>query len=103
MINVINVNAAPVAVGESYSTTAGTDLAISAPGVITNDTDIEGDSLTTVWVSGPTNGTLTLGANGQLLYGPDAGFLGLDSFFYQVTDGTLPSNTVEVEITVVAS
>ena len=101
-ISVGDVNEAPTAVGDGYSVNSGDTLSVSTPGVITNDTDVDGDSLTTILVTPPSNGTLTLLANGSLTYTPADGFFGTDSFFYQVSDGALLSNVVEVQVSVAA-
>jgi large repetitive protein len=99
-IIVHSVNDAPVAEGETYSTDESSSLQVVAPGVLSNDTDLEGTSLTAVLVSGPANGTLSLQANGSFVYTPHANFYGTDSFTYKATDGALASNTVTVTITV---
>ncbi len=101
-VDVIAVNDAPVTVAENYSTNAGAVLSVAASGVLANDSDIEFDPLTAVLTTGPANGTLTLNADGSLTYTPDAGFFGVDSFFYQASDGALLGNPVEVQITVIA-
>ena len=46
------VNDAPVATGDSYSTTEDTPLTVSAPGVLANDTDIDSSTLTAPLVTG---------------------------------------------------
>ena len=56
-----------------------------------NDSDVDGDALTAVLVSGPANGTLTLNADGSFTYTPDANFNGTDSFTYKANDGTADS------------
>ncbi|NOG48609.1 MAG: tandem-95 repeat protein [Chloroflexi bacterium] len=99
-LNVGAVNEAPVAVDDAYTTDEDTALNIAAPGVLTNDTDIDGDTLTAVLVVGPTNGTLTLATSGSFTYTPDAGFNGSDSFTYKANDGTADSNVATVTITV---
>jgi VCBS repeat-containing protein len=38
----IVVNGAPVAAGDSYSTSEDTPLSVAAPGVLANDSDVEG-------------------------------------------------------------
>ena len=101
-INVGDVNEAPTATGDDYSVTAGDTLSVATPGVIVNDNDVDGDSLTTILVTPPSNGTLTLLADGSLTYTPADGFFGSDSFFYQVSDGALLSNVVEVQVSVAA-
>jgi uncharacterized delta-60 repeat protein len=70
-------------------------------GVLDNDTDLEGDALTAVLVSGPANGTLSLGATGGFVYTPNPGFVGTDSFTYKANDGGLDSNVATATITVV--
>src|SRR5438093_8238476 len=71
-ITVNAVNDAPVAVGNSYSVNEDNTLSVSASGVLSNDSDIDGDSLTAVLVSGPAHGSLTLNLNGSLSYTPDS-------------------------------
>ena len=65
------VNDRPVAVGDSYTTAEDTPLTIAAPGVLGNDTDVEGDLLTASLVASPAHGTLTLNTNGSFTYTPD--------------------------------
>ena len=50
------VNDAPVAANDSYSTLEDQVLNVAAPGVLDNDTDIDGDALRAVLISGPING-----------------------------------------------
>src|SRR5262249_51634085 len=58
-ITVTPGNSRPVANTDSYSATEDTPLTISAPGVLANDTDADGDPLTATLVTGPAHGTLT--------------------------------------------
>ena len=102
-ITVKPVNDAPVAVDDEYSTTYETALTIAAPGVLVNDTDVEGSALTATLVAGPANGTVTLNADGSFTYAPVAGFSGTDSFTYTANDGELDSNVATVSIVVAAS
>src|SRR5206468_2081274 len=44
---------APVALNDSFATNEDTALTITAPGVLANDTDVDGNSLTAVVVTGP--------------------------------------------------
>ena len=81
-------NARPLGQNSSYVYTAGTPLTVAAPGVLSQDSDPDGDAIAAVLVSGPTNGTLTLNANGSFTYTPNAGFHGKDSFTYNAFDGT---------------
>ncbi len=94
------VNDAPVAANDSYTTDEDTALNVSAPGVLGNDNDVDGDSLTAVLVTNVAHGTLTLNANGSFIYTPDANYNGPDSFKYKANDGTVDSNVATVGITV---
>src|SRR5205814_1876208 len=95
-------NSAPVAANDSYSTNADTVLTITAPGVLGNDTDADGNPLTAVLVSGPlpAQGTLTLNANGSFTFTPAPNFNGPATFTYKANDGSLDSTTATVTITV---
>ena len=101
-ITVTAVNDAPVAVADSYATDEDTPLTVAAPGVLGNDTDVDGDPLTALVVTQPANGTLALNATGSFTYTPNANFNGSDSFTYKANDGTADSNVATVTITVSA-
>ncbi len=93
-------NHAPVATNDSYSTDEDTNLNVTAPGVLGNDTDADGDALHAALVAGPSHGTLNLSADGSFTYNPNSNFNGSDSFTYRANDGTSNSNTATVSITV---
>ena len=95
------VNLAPIAESDAYSTTEGITLTVAVPGVLTNDSDGDGDGLTAVLDTDVTSGTLTFNADGSFVYVPDAEFVGEDSFTYHANDGTDDSNIVTVTITIV--
>ncbi|MFC6199412.1 Ig-like domain-containing protein, partial [Ponticaulis profundi] len=102
-VTVTSVNDAPVGVADSYGVDEDGTLTVNATnGVLANDTDVEGDSLTAVLVSGTTNGSLSFNADGSFTYTPDANFNGTDSFTYRVNDGAEDGNTVTVTLNVVA-
>ena len=94
------VNDLPSAVNDEYSTDEDTALTIDAPGVLGNDTDVDGDPLASVLASGPQHGTLTLNADGSFTYTPEADFNGIDGFSYLANDGTGDSLVATVTITV---
>ncbi len=73
-------------------------LDVAAPGVLGNDTDPEGDPMTALLETGPTNGALTLNADGSFTYTPDPNFNGSDAFTYRATDGTTTSLVANVSI-----
>jgi len=89
---------APLANDDAYTTDEDTTLVVAALGVLTND--IDDDSLTAILDTGPSNGTLTLNADGSFTYTPALNFNGTDSFIYYANDGSLDSNFATVTITV---
>ncbi len=93
-------NQPPVANDDSYTTPQDTSLDIPAPGVLGNDTDPDGDTLTAVKKSDPQNGSLTLNSDGSFTYTPDTGFFGNDAFTYAASDGQVEGNTATVTIAV---
>jgi hypothetical protein len=102
-ITVQPVNDAPVAQSDTYSVQAGSSLVVNAPGVLSNDTDIDSGTLTALLVSPPAHGGLTLSGNGSLSYTPVVGYSGPDSFTYAATDGASSSSPASVAITVTAA
>ncbi|MBF4509981.1 MAG: S8 family serine peptidase, partial [Aeromicrobium sp.] len=94
-------NRAPVAVNDSYSTKHNTLLTVTAPGVLGNDTDADGDTLTMDLVSTP-SWAQTWGwtSGGGFTYRPTEGFSGTDTFTYRAYDGEEYSNVATVTITV---
>ena len=85
----------PVAVDDSATTAKGTPVTIN---VLANDT-LNGAVTPTV-VTHPTNGTAVENANGTVEYRPYTGFVGTDSFVYEICNGTgCSSATVIVKIT----
>ena len=101
-LTVSPVNDPPTAVANTYS--LGEDHTFSVPassGLLANDSDIDPSSvLTAVLVTGPAHGTLTLNPDGSFTYVPDANFNGVDTFTYQVSDGTATSTPVTVTLNV---
>jgi len=100
-ITVSVVNVAPVAVNDSYNTNQNTQLTVSAAnGVLKNDTDANGDTLTAALNANVAHGTLALNADGGFVYMPNTGYTGPDTFTYHASDGTASSNVATVTITV---
>ena len=94
---------APVAGADTYSVGEDGTLTRSAgTGVLANDSDFEGDTLTATIVNNASNGSVTLNSDGSFTYTPAANFNGTDSFTYRADDGTLQSTPATVAITVTA-
>ncbi|MCA1683913.1 MAG: tandem-95 repeat protein [Actinobacteria bacterium] len=94
------VNDAPVAGDDAYTTAAGTPLAVGTPGVLSNDIDVDADTLSANSPSDPPKGSVTLNADGSFTYTPDGGFNGTDTFTYAVGDGNGGLDTATVTVTV---
>jgi VCBS repeat-containing protein len=101
-LTIAAVNDAPVAVPDSYVTLQDTPLTVPAPGLLANDSDVEGSALTAATVTNPAHGTATVNANGSFTYTPAAGYVGPDSFTYRVNDGAANSAAVTVMLLVTA-
>jgi hypothetical protein len=103
-ITVNAVNDAPIAGDDIYTMTqnaaGNASLTIGVPGLLENDTDVEGQSLTAVKVTDPSNGVVTINPDGSFTYTPNPGFVGEDSFTYEAFDGLDSSVPATVTITV---
>ncbi|MHA2313537.1 MAG: Ig-like domain-containing protein, partial [Candidatus Thorarchaeota archaeon] len=100
-ITVNSVLDAPVAVNDKYTIDEDTVLHVDAAGgILSNDSDDDGDSLEALLEIGPVNGILVLNFDGSFTYTPDANFFGTDSFTYRASDGILQSDITTVTITV---
>jgi uncharacterized repeat protein (TIGR01451 family) len=85
----IYVNGPPTAANDSYVTNQDTPLTVAAPGVLSNDSDPDGDPLhvtPTGVLTTTQGGSVTLNANGSFTYTPFGGFHGVDHFSYQACD-----------------
>src|SRR5436189_235676 len=86
---------------DAYTTPEDTTLTVSAPGVLANDSDIDGDPLTAILVHSPAHGTRSLNSDGSFTYTPALNYNGPDSFTYKANDGLVDSPTnATVRITV---
>lgn len=93
-------NIPPVALDDEYSTDEDQALNVGTLGVLANDSDLDGDSLTATLVANVEHGVLDLHPDGSFGYIPDPDFFGTDSFTYKANDGAADSNEATVTITV---
>ncbi|MFA5837955.1 MAG: Ig-like domain-containing protein [Bellilinea sp.] len=115
-ITVTPVNDPPVGVADFYylnSTmyydTNGDDVKdtyqlianVDPPGVLQNDSDVDGDALSVTLKTGVAKGALALNPNGSFTYTPNQSLLqDSDSFVYTLSDGHGGSMDVTVNITI---
>ncbi len=93
----------PVARDRTYTMNEDGVLTRSAAlGVLSNDTDLDGDVITVLdmdpftpgvqLVTHPENGTLVIEIDGSFVYTPDPDYFGTDTFVYYAFDGRMRSN-----------
>ncbi|HAV64794.1 MAG TPA: hypothetical protein DCY13_20805, partial [Verrucomicrobiales bacterium] len=88
-------NTPPIALDDTdYLTFNGKALTVTAAqGVLANDSDPDGDSITSILVSDVSHGALQLNHDGSFTYTPSSDHSGLDSFTYRASDGRTNSTT----------
>jgi len=89
VIPITNNNDSPVANPDNYVTYEGVPV---LGNITSNDDDPDGDNiiLNTNPITGPSNGSVTIAANGNIVYTPNPGFLGVDMFPYRICDDGSP-------------
>ena len=93
------MNDPPVAVTDNANFTEDTTGAVVD--VQANDSDVDGDPLTTTVVTGPTSGGTATVVNGDSIsYTPPAGFNGQDTIIYSICDPSAACDTDTVFINV---
>ncbi len=100
-LTVTAVNDAPAAQDDAYATAEDNVLVVTGPGVLGNDSDVEGDPLTALLLRPPASGTILLAADGALTYTPDLNWNGVVTLTYLVSDGAL-TDVAAVTLTVSA-
>jgi len=94
-------NLPPIANDDDISTAQVTPVIIS---VLENDGDPEGDSIFILDVTNPSDGTIKDNEDGTITYTPNAGFTGIDSIGYTISDNTISeiagTDTATVTVTV---
>ncbi|WEK53686.1 MAG: Ig-like domain-containing protein [Candidatus Cohnella colombiensis] len=97
IINVINVNNAPVAQNSSIYMNKNVTYTETLSVI-----DLDGDTLTYSVVNAPTHGHLIVnGVVGNFTYTPDANYVGTDTFTFKAYDGQAYSNVATVTVQVV--
>ena len=91
-------NTPPVAVDDTATTPEETPIDID---VLANDSDDDEDPLTVALGSvAPTRGTVSVNQDGTILYTPNEGELGTDTFTYVANDGQADSGEATVTVTI---
>jgi sulfatase modifying factor 1 len=98
-ITVQNIpNNPPTAVDDNASTPESVTVTID---VMANDSDPDGDTISLVSLTAPTNGSAVI-VNGQVEYTPPTSYIGADSFTYTIEDSFAAQATATVYMDVVS-
>ena len=97
----ITVTTSPVPVAEDDSTATPFETAVAVP-VLVNDQDPNDNLLEILSVTDPVNGTVTFTPQGTVIYTPNSGFFGADTFTYRIatpnSNGCTDMATVTVTV-----
>ena len=89
----------PLARGDSYTATGNVRIQVPAPGVLTNDSDVDGTapaiSVTAETKLSAQGGNVSISADGSFSYNPPAGFEGSDTFTYTLNDNEVEGNNTD--------
>ncbi|MFW9805050.1 MAG: tandem-95 repeat protein, partial [Candidatus Thorarchaeota archaeon] len=97
---ILSVNQPPDAVDDGYTVLEDNPLTIEAPGVLDNDNDVDGDTLTVLTYDGVSEngGVVAMAGDGSFTYTPAENCCGEDSFTYTVGDGNEGTDTATVSV-----
>ncbi|MBL9175134.1 MAG: carboxypeptidase regulatory-like domain-containing protein [Verrucomicrobiales bacterium] len=90
----------PTAVNDSVAAVSGYPQFIDQ--LLANDFDAEGSPVALLDFTAPSHGTLVRESGNALTYTADAGFAGVDTFTYRISDGLRSSVPATVTVTVAA-
>ena len=85
-VTVTGTNDGPVALGETGATSEDVAFTVSTAALLSNDTDVDGDTLSISAVGGAAHGAVAL-SGGNVVFTPHANYSGQASFSYTVSDG----------------
>jgi hypothetical protein len=99
-VTVTNVNDPPTANDDAFTFAAGSSMNLAQ--VLANDTAApdSGETLAVTAFTNPANGTTAASGTTGVLYTPNPGFDGTDTFNYTISDGHGGTDTATVTITV---
>lgn len=96
-------NIAPFVTGDAYQLIRGSSLEVSASkGILANDSDVNGDSLSAKLIEDVRHGKLDLRVDGSFSYSHNGNNASIDFFTYVANDGSLDSSTATVILTLIA-
>jgi hypothetical protein len=90
-------NEFPQAGADTATTAEGTPITIN---VLANDSDADGDTLSITGTTDPSHGSISITDDDRILYTPEAGYTGEDTFSYSVSDGNGGEASASISINV---
>ena len=93
-------DALPSATADAYVTPFQQALVVPSPGVLANDVNDGGGTMTAQLVAPATHGAVLLAATGGFTYTPATGYSGTDAFTYRVVDDSGAGSPVTVTVAV---
>ena len=96
-VTINSVNDNPIAANDFVTTNEDNSVIVN---VLSNDSDVDGDSLAINSVTKSSNGAAAIISGNRIMYTPNANFNGKDSFGYTIRDGKGGSSSATVTVTV---
>ncbi len=90
----------PTAVDDAYSVNEDTQLNVAAPGVLGNDGELNGFTLSVISYTQPAHGSVNVNDDGSFTYLGETNYFGADSFTYTMTNGNARASTATVSLTI---
>jgi hypothetical protein len=104
MLHIGNDSPTPIVNKDAYETAFNTELSINVDnGVLHNDIEPLGNSLSIILKTSPTNGTLSINTDGSFVYTPNTNYSGMDTFSYAASNGVKESDACMVTIKIMNS
>lgn len=97
-IQISPVNDPPNAQNDTYTGKEDQVLSVSGPGVLGNDSDVDGPELFVSGATNPSKGYVEISRDGSFTYTPNKDANGRDFFEYKVGDGTGDAKVATVTI-----
>ncbi len=99
-VTIVPADDPPVAMPDVYTTQEDTELVVTAPGLLANDVDVDGDPLTARLIDPPTEGAVSVQPDGSFVYTPTPDASGDATFTYvaENADGSWDPTIVTVTV-----
>ena len=91
----------PIGKDDTYGLVKNSTLTVTdSLGILSNDFDVDGDSIYTTLLDSTKHGSLELSDGGGFIYIPDQDYIGIDVFKYNLSDGIFITDTIYVNLSI---